>query len=110
MPHVDMMKRMGGCIIDLTRDSPSQTTEIEYPAVSNEPLERGWLCPRCGTVNAPWMPFCYKCTNTGERNVKVLYRCLCGFRTESLEEYLEHTKECSKSVMVGTADSSEVTP
>ena len=24
------------------------------------PAQQGWVCPRCGTVNAPWMPTCCK--------------------------------------------------
>lgn len=23
--------------------------------------KEGWLCPRCGAVNAPWMPTCLSC-------------------------------------------------
>ncbi len=25
------------------------------------PIERGWECPRCGAVMAPWMPNCNNC-------------------------------------------------
>lgn len=24
------------------------------------PAQQGWICPICGTVNAPWMPSCCK--------------------------------------------------
>ena len=23
-----------------------------------KPVKEGWVCPKCGTVNAPWMPAC----------------------------------------------------
>lgn len=26
------------------------------------PAQKGWLCPKCETVNAPWMPTCFSCT------------------------------------------------
>lgn len=22
------------------------------------PVQQGWLCPRCGRINAPWLPAC----------------------------------------------------
>lgn len=31
---------------------------IYIPA--QQPAQQGWICPLCGTVNAPWMPTCCK--------------------------------------------------
>lgn len=28
------------------------------------PPQRGWECPKCGGVNAPWMPTCMTCQPT----------------------------------------------
>lgn len=37
---------------------PAQTYQNlnEMPTLRSNP----WICPRCTTVNAPWMPFCCK--------------------------------------------------
>lgn len=29
-----------------------------------ETVERGWLCPKCGGVNAPFAPVCFHCKPT----------------------------------------------
>lgn len=34
--------------------------EPSYQYVSNT-IREGWLCPKCGIVNAPWMPYCWMC-------------------------------------------------
>lgn len=28
--------------------------------------QRGWICPVCGQVNAPWMPYCTGCKRRNE--------------------------------------------
>ncbi len=40
--------------------------EISTPT----PVQKGWLCPRCETVNAPWMPKCdcKEATSGGDLN------------------------------------------
>ena len=30
--------------------------------------EKGWICPKCGTVMAPWQPFCVNCHTNREAN------------------------------------------
>lgn len=26
------------------------------------PMNNGWNCPKCNTVNAPWVPYCCVCS------------------------------------------------
>ena len=30
------------------------TNDFEF----DKPIQEGWVCPRCGRVNAPWLPNC----------------------------------------------------
>ena len=42
-----------------------------------EEVQVGWLCPRCGKINAPWMPFCdcdQEEVEEKEKDTKPLYR------------------------------------
>lgn len=32
--------------------------------------QQGWLCPKCGTVNAPFMPHCPRCAPPGTQVAK----------------------------------------
>ncbi len=45
--------------MDLHDLGPAYNPPPAYPA-SPAPwtTQSGWLCPVCGTVNAPWMPTC----------------------------------------------------
>lgn len=44
------------------------------------PVQQGWLCPRCGRINAPWLPACDcnpkdKEEDTGSKQKKeILYK------------------------------------
>lgn len=39
----------------------------DYPV--NTPSIRGWICPACGSGNAPWASFCGVCAaNQGKKN------------------------------------------
>lgn len=68
-----------------------------YPP--NEP-PKGWVCPKCGTVNAPWMPFCINCSTyqadykSGEIKINIKYRCsMCPAEFDSLDELLKHLQQ-----------------
>lgn len=30
--------------------------------VEPAPRDRGWVCPKCGSVYAPYVPSCYQCS------------------------------------------------
>lgn len=36
------------------------------------PAQYGWICPKCGTVMAPWKSECAYCTN--HSNLRLLYQ------------------------------------
>lgn len=41
---------------------PSQVPPSIFPRPHT-----GWICPQCGTVNAPWMPTCGSCNPCNHR-------------------------------------------
>ena len=54
--------------------------EYEFPA------QQGWICPKCGRVNAPWLSFCpcydegkkvVYSTGSGTDNIKAVARTSC---------------------------------
>lgn len=58
------------------------------------PPQEGWVCPKCGRVNAPWAPFCpcydgdkkvvYSTDTTGSMTAVRWTNCTdCGYETGS---------------------------
>lgn len=42
------------------------STESHVPFPGQQPVQQGWQCPVCGTVNAPFMPVCGNNANHGK--------------------------------------------
>jgi len=54
-----------------------------------EDVQYGWICPRCRTVNAPWMPYCCNCSRAvKEHEVKL----------KTLNEVVEKVKKISEDI------------
>ncbi len=55
--------------------------EYEFPA------QQGWICPKCGRVNAPWLSFC-PCY---DEEKKVIYSTGSGTGNMGVVDYVEWT-------------------
>jgi len=51
------------CYIDNPFEPYKVAPDFPYPPIKRP--QTGWICPKCGRVNAPWIPSC-NCTD-GER-------------------------------------------
>ena len=43
---------------DTTTSTSTSTTASQWQTYNNYKAERGWECPRCGRINAPWVRQC----------------------------------------------------
>lgn len=43
---------------DTTTSTSTSTTTSQWQTYNNYKAERGWECPRCGRINAPWVRQC----------------------------------------------------
>lgn len=47
---------LNNIVLYTVREDPTGNLLDEYDI---EPCNIGWVCPRCGAVNAPWVRMCY---------------------------------------------------
>ena len=47
---------LNNIVLYTVREDPTGNLLDEYDI---EPYNIGWVCPRCGAVNAPWVRMCY---------------------------------------------------
>ena len=47
---------LNNIVLYTVREDPTGNLLDEYDI---EPYNVGWVCPRCGAVNAPWVRMCY---------------------------------------------------
>lgn len=47
---------LNNIVLYTVREDPTGNLLNEYDI---EPYNIGWVCPRCGAVNAPWVRMCY---------------------------------------------------
>jgi hypothetical protein len=59
------MPKPGGCISCNPNYRPD-SAYIGCIGVYTDP-KSGWICPLCGTANAPWLPYC-NCKNTQKKD------------------------------------------
>lgn len=75
-----------------TTTTPSTTQTINQPAI----YQYGWVCPKCGRVNAPWKGTC-DCSNTG------WYVPLVTYQSPSVSPYNDYPTTASDSTSTRTS-------
>lgn len=56
------------------------------------PIPTGWICPRCGMVNAPYACICYGCSNPHQYTITATTACWSGNTKQSNPFY--YTGDC----------------
>ena len=63
------------------------------------PPKQGWICPKCGRVNAPWLPCC-DCVRSQTTGIGYTLVCMAYVPSEGDEHGNEllRSKDCSYNI------------